>query len=72
MILGIWKIICFVDLGIDEIVSFNGYVFIFGNGLVFVVNGSVIIYGNWMVIDSNSNDDSLGDLYFNISFFVFN
>jgi len=66
---GAWKITSFIDSGKDETNHFTGYTFIFGaNGsLVATANGTSVA-GTWNVTDSNSGDDSLDDLDFNILF----
>ena len=64
---GTWRITKFVDSGNDETASFNGYNFTFMNGSLSATNGSSGVTGNWSVTDSNSSDDSPGDVHFNIS-----
>lgn len=66
---GNWKISYYNDSGTDETYHFTGYTFVFGpNGVLTASNGTNNYTGTWSVTDSNSNDDSLSDLDFNISF----
>ena len=66
---GTWKIISFIDSGVDETVHFAGYNFEFQDGGVLTAsNGTNSYTGTWSVTDSNSNDDSPDDLDFNIYF----
>jgi hypothetical protein len=66
---GTWKITSFIDSGNDETNHFNGYVFTFENdGTLNATNGNGNVNGTWNITDSNSTDDSPGDLDFNIHF----
>jgi len=66
---GTWRITSFVDKGNDETSHFNGFSFTFGsNNVLTAVNGSNTFAGTWSISDSNSNDDTLNDLHFNIQF----
>ena len=63
-----WKITSFIDSGKDETSHFSGYTFTFGsNGILTATNGSAYT-GSWSITDSNSNDDSVDNLDFNIQF----
>jgi hypothetical protein len=66
---GTWRITSFIDSGIDETNHFTGYNFTFLNsGVLNANNGTNNYDGTWSIRDSNSNDDSLDDLDFNINF----
>ncbi len=66
---GTWKITSFIDSGIDETNNFTGYNFSFNSsGNVNATNGTNSYDGIWSVTDSNSSNDNLGDLDFNINF----
>ena len=66
---GSWKITSFIDSGNDETNHFNAYSFIFGtNGTLTATGGGSSLSGTWNITDSNSNDDSVDDLDFNIIF----
>ena len=66
---GSWRISKFIDSGDDETTDFNGYDFIFReSGVLNANNGTNNYEGTWSITDSNSNDDSLDDLHFNINF----
>lgn len=66
---GDWRITSFIDSGKDETGHFTGYTFKFeSNGTLTSTNGSNTFSGTWNISDSNSNDDSSGDLDFNILF----
>ena len=66
---GTWKITLFNDSGTDETNHFTGYNFTFGaNNVLTAANGTNTYTGTWSVTDSNSNDDSINDLHFNIGF----
>jgi hypothetical protein len=64
---GTWKITYFYDTDKDETANFNGYNFTFGTSLT-ATNGVNTYTGTWSISDSNSNDDSMDDLNFNIAF----
>lgn len=66
---GTWRITKFIDSGDDETNHFTGYVFTFNSsGVLDASNGTNNYEGTWSVTDSNSNDDSVDDLDFNINF----
>ena len=66
---GSWKITSFIDSGDDETNHFNGYTFVFGaNGSITATASGTSGAGTWNVTDSNSSDDSIDDLDFNILF----
>lgn len=66
---GGWRITSFIDSGKDETAHFSGYVFTFGsNGILGATNGSTNHSGSWSVNHGNSQDDSPGDVDFNIFF----
>lgn len=65
---GTWRITRFVDSGTDETANFSGYAFTFQTGGVLTAVGSSTYTGTWSITDSNSSDDSISDLDFNIYF----
>lgn len=66
---GTWRITYYYDTDHEETSSFNGYNFTFGaNNVLTASNGTNNYTGTWSISDSNSNDDSLSDLDFNIAF----
>lgn len=66
---GTWRITKFIDSGTDETNHFSGYNFTFNtSGVLNANNGTNSYNGTWSITDSNSNDDSLNDLDFNIFF----
>lgn len=66
---GSWIISNFVDSGIDETNDFAGFVFDFqSNGDLVAISNTITYTGTWSITDSNSNDDSMDDLDFNIFF----
>ncbi|HOX83923.1 MAG TPA: hypothetical protein PLJ60_21035 [Chryseolinea sp.] len=66
---GTWKITYFFDTDTDETSDFTGFNFTFGTSNVLTAsNGTTVHTGTWSVSDSNSNDDSVDDLHFNIEF----
>ncbi len=66
---GTWRITNFVDSGTDETTNFSGYNFTFNSsGVLNANNGTTEYNGTWSITDSNSNDDHLDDLDFNINF----
>jgi len=66
---GSWKVTYYYDTDHDETTAFTGYNFTFGaNNVVTASNGSTTNTGTWTVTDSNSSDDSISDLDFNLSF----
>ncbi len=65
---GTWKITYFFDEN-DETTNFTGYNFTFGSDNVLTAtNGTNTYTGTWSVTDSNSDDDNLNELHFNIAF----
>jgi hypothetical protein len=66
---GTWRITYYYDTDHEETTNFNGYNFTFGASNVLTTsNGTNNYSGTWSVTDSNSNDDSISDLDFNIAF----
>ncbi len=66
---GTWRITYYFDTDHEETSSFNGYNFTFGaSNVLSATNGANYITGSWSVTDSNSNDDNISDLDFNIAF----
>ena len=66
---GTWRITYYYDTDHEETTNFNGYNFTFGASSVLTAsNGTNNHSGTWSVTDSNSNDDSISDLDFNIAF----
>ncbi len=66
---GTWKITYFMDKDEDKTSNFSGYNFTFGASNALTATNGVNNYsGTWSVTDSNSDDDSIDDLDFNISF----
>lgn len=66
---GTWRITYYYDTDHEETTEFNGYNFTFGAGNVLTASNGINNYsGTWSVTDSNSNDDSISDLDFNIAF----
>ena len=64
-----WKISYFYDSSQDDTALFTGYNFVFGSGNVLTAtNGTNNYSGTWSVTDSNSSDDSISNLHFNVSF----
>ncbi len=64
-----WRITKYIDSGNDEVNNYAGYIFTFGADNVLTATNSINTYtGTWSIMDSNSNDDSLDDLDFNIFF----
>jgi hypothetical protein len=65
---GTWKITYFFDES-DETTNFSGYNFTFGSDNVLTAtNGTNTYTGTWSVTDSNSDDDNMDELHFNIAF----
>lgn len=64
---GTWRITYLNDTDKDETTNFTGYNFTFGSSLT-ATKGSTTYTGTWSVTDSNSNDDTMDDLHFNILF----
>jgi hypothetical protein len=66
---GTWRITYYYDTDHEETSSFNGYNFTFGaSNVLTATNGTNNYAGIWSVTDSNSDDDSISDLDFNILF----
>lgn len=66
---GTWIISYYYDTDHDATSNFSGYNFIFGsNNALTASNGTNTYTGIWNITDSNSNDDSISDLHFNILF----
>ncbi len=66
---GTWRITKFIDSDKDETNDFAGYNFTFlDSGVLNADNGVNQYDGTWSITDSNSNDDSMDDLDFNINF----
>lgn len=66
---GTWRITYFSERDTDKTTKFAGHAFTFGAANVLTsTKGNTIQTGTWKVSDSNSNDDSLYDLHFNIAF----
>ena len=64
---GTWRITYFYDTDKEETTNFTGYNFTFGSSLT-ATKGGTTYTGTWNVTDSNSNDDTMDDLHFNILF----
>ncbi len=66
---GTWRITKFEDSGKDETNHFAGYNFTFISTSVLNANNGITNYdGTWSLTYSNSDDDSVDDLDFNINF----
>jgi hypothetical protein len=65
---GTWRITYYFDTDTDETAKFSGYNFTFTNGTVTATNGTNTYTGTWSITDSNSNDDTMDDLHFNLAF----
>lgn len=66
---GTWRVTYYFDNDQVETNNFSGYNFTFGAGSVLTAtNGTNTYLGTWSVTDSNSSDDSISDLDFNIAF----
>lgn len=66
---GNWRVTKFIDSGDDETSNFSGYTFTFNSdNTLIATNGANTHNGTWSITDSNSGDDSLDDLHFNIFF----
>ena len=66
---GTWRITSYVDSGVVKTNNFSGYNFTFSqNGILTAIGNGLSHSGTWSVTDSNSNDDSISDLDFNIAF----
>jgi hypothetical protein len=66
---GTWRITYFYDTDKEETSNYTGYNFTFGESAVLTAtNGANTYTGTWSISDSNSDDDSMDDLDFNIAF----
>lgn len=66
---GTWRITLHDDSGDDNTTDYSGYNFTFGSGnALTATNGTNTYTGTWSISDSNSGDDTINDLHFNISF----
>jgi hypothetical protein len=67
---GNWRVTKLItNGGTDASMSFTGYNFVFSsNSVLTASDGTNSFTGTWSVTDSNSNDDTLNDLHFNITF----
>ena len=66
---GTWKITLYNDSGVVKTTNFSGYNFTFAtSGVLTVVGNGATLSGTWSVTDTNSTDDSIDDLDFNIFF----
>ena len=66
---GTWRITSYVDSGVIKTNNFLGYNFtFFQNGILTAIGNGQSYSGTWSVTDTNSNDDSISDLDFNIAF----
>jgi hypothetical protein len=66
---GTWKITYFFDTDKEETSNFSGYNFTFGSNNVLSASNVTNNYsGTWSIMNNNSNDDTLSDLDFTISF----
>jgi hypothetical protein len=64
-----WRVTNYNDSGTDETNHFTGFNFTFAaSGVLTAVKSTTTYTGTWSITDSNSNDDSLNDLHFNINF----
>lgn len=66
---GTWKISYFFDTDKEVTSDFSGYRFAFGsNDVLSASNGTNTYTGSWIIMNNNSNDDSLDDVDFLISY----
>ncbi len=66
---GTWRVTLYNDSGTIRTSNFTGYNFTFAtNSSITATNGINTYSGTWSIIDTNSNDDNLYDLDFNIAF----
>jgi len=66
---GSWHITYYFDTDHEETAAYTGYNFVFGSGNSLTAsNGTNTYTGSWSVTDSDSDDDELNDLDFNIGF----
>ena len=66
---GSWIVSYYYDTDSEETAHFGNFIFSFNdNGILVATDGVNTYSGSWSVTDSNSGDDSIDDLHFNISF----
>jgi hypothetical protein len=66
---GTWRITLYNDSGTIKTSNFTGYNFTFATNSILTASNGINSYsGTWSITDSNSNDDTLNDLNFNIAF----
>jgi hypothetical protein len=66
---GTWKITYFFDTDKEETSNFIGYNFTFGsNNVLTASNGTTAYNGYWSIMNNSSNDDSLDNVDFIITF----
>ena len=66
---GDWSLVRYTDEGDDKTDVFSGYIFTFEEDGVFKARyGNIGYQGFWSISDSNSGNDSMEDLTFNIQF----
>ncbi|WP_396169739.1 hypothetical protein [Flavobacterium sp.] len=66
---GTWRITLYNDSGTIKTSNFTGYNFTFSaSGILTAANVANTYSGTWSISDSNSNDDTINDLNFNIAF----
>jgi len=66
---GTWRVTLYNDSGTVKTSNFTGYNFTFAaSNVITATNGTNTYAGTWSVSDSNSNDDTINDLNFNIAF----
>jgi len=65
---GTWRITYYYDTDKEETANYNGYNFTFGTTALTASNNTNTYTGTWSISDSNSNDDTIDDLNFNIAF----
>jgi hypothetical protein len=64
---GTWRITYYYDTDKEETTTFTGFNFTFATALT-ATKGSTTHTGTWSISDTNSNDDTMDDLHFNIAF----
>jgi hypothetical protein len=66
---GTWRVTLYNDSGTIKTSNFTGYNFTFATSNILTAsNGTNTYSGAWSITDSNSNDDTINDLNFNIAF----
>jgi hypothetical protein len=66
---GTRKITYYFDTDKEETSNFSGHNFTFSNnGVLTASKGTLTQNGTWSITDSNSSDDSISDLDFNVGF----